>query len=110
MNVLVILEKYGTKNWRYYVADTVERLKKAMQPDEAVLGGGNVHKLQELPPGCRLGENANAFKGGFRLWTTALSERFASRGAADYQDKVLSAMRFGFGGHVEKTDEQGAVR
>jgi len=35
--------------------------------------------------------------------TTALYERFASRGQADYQDKLLSAMRFGFGGHVEKT-------
>ena len=34
--------------------------------------------------------------------TTALYERFASRSAADYQDKVLSAMRFGFGGHLEK--------
>jgi 6-phosphogluconate dehydrogenase len=35
--------------------------------------------------------------------TTALYERFSSRGEADYQDKLLSAMRFGFGGHVEKT-------
>jgi 6-phosphogluconate dehydrogenase len=35
--------------------------------------------------------------------TTALYERFASRGEADYQDKLLSAMRFGFGGHIEKT-------
>jgi len=35
--------------------------------------------------------------------TTALYERFASRGQADYQDKLLSAMRFGFGGHMEKT-------
>jgi 6-phosphogluconate dehydrogenase len=35
--------------------------------------------------------------------TTALYERFASRGEADYQDKILSAMRFGFGGHLEKT-------
>jgi 6-phosphogluconate dehydrogenase len=34
--------------------------------------------------------------------TTALYERFASRGEADYQDKVLSAMRYGFGGHLEK--------
>jgi 6-phosphogluconate dehydrogenase len=34
--------------------------------------------------------------------TTALYERFASRGEADYQDKLLSAMRFGFGGHVEQ--------
>jgi len=35
--------------------------------------------------------------------TTALYERFSSRGEADYQDKLLSAMRFGFGGHVEKS-------
>jgi hypothetical protein len=34
--------------------------------------------------------------------TTAIYERFASRGEADYQDKLLSAMRFGFGGHLEK--------
>jgi 6-phosphogluconate dehydrogenase len=34
--------------------------------------------------------------------TTALYERFASRGEADYQDKLLSAMRFGFDGHLEK--------
>ena len=34
--------------------------------------------------------------------TTALYERFSSRGEADYQDKLLSAMRFEFGGHVEK--------
>ena len=34
--------------------------------------------------------------------TTALYERFASRGEADYQDKLLSAMRFGFGGHLEQ--------
>jgi 6-phosphogluconate dehydrogenase len=37
--------------------------------------------------------------------TTALYERFSSRGEADYQDKLLSAMRFGFGGHVEKTSK-----
>jgi 6-phosphogluconate dehydrogenase len=34
--------------------------------------------------------------------TTALYERFTSRGEADYQDKLLSAMRFEFGGHLEK--------
>src|SRR5215468_1582545 len=33
---------------------------------------------------------------------SALYERFSSRGEADYQDKLLSAMRFGFGGHLEK--------
>ena len=34
--------------------------------------------------------------------STALYERFSSRGEADFQDKLLSAMRFEFGGHVEK--------
>jgi len=34
--------------------------------------------------------------------TTALYERFTSRGEADFQDRLLSAMRFQFGGHVEK--------
>jgi 6-phosphogluconate dehydrogenase len=34
--------------------------------------------------------------------STALYQRFSSRGEADYQDRLLSAMRFGFGGHVEK--------
>jgi 6-phosphogluconate dehydrogenase len=36
--------------------------------------------------------------------TTALYERFTSRGEANYQDKILSAMRFGFGGHLEKNN------
>jgi 6-phosphogluconate dehydrogenase len=35
--------------------------------------------------------------------TTALYERFSSRGDADFQDKLLSAMRYGFGGHLEKS-------
>ena len=34
--------------------------------------------------------------------STALYERFSSRGEADFADKLLSAMRFGFGGHLEK--------
>ena len=44
------------------------RLIAALEPDDVVIGGGNVHKLRELPPACRLGDNANAFTGGFRLW------------------------------------------
>jgi 6-phosphogluconate dehydrogenase len=39
--------------------------------------------------------------------TTALYERFSSRGEADFQDKLLSALRFQFGGHVEKPANQG---
>jgi 6-phosphogluconate dehydrogenase len=40
--------------------------------------------------------------------TAALYARFSSRGEADFADKVLSAMRFGFGGHAERTDARGA--
>lgn len=62
------LEKYGKKKWRKYVIDVIERLIAAMEPDEVVLGGGNVKKLKDLPPRCRAGNNDNAFRGGFRLW------------------------------------------
>ena len=65
------LERIGKKKWRRAVADVVDRLKAALQPDYVVLGGGNVKKLKELPPGCRAGDNANAFAGGFRLWEPA---------------------------------------
>ena len=50
------------------MADVIARLMAALEPEYVVLGGGNVKKLKELPPGCRAGDNANAFVGGFRLW------------------------------------------
>jgi polyphosphate glucokinase len=62
------LERLGKKKWRKDVADIVAKLIAALEPDDVVLGGGNVKKLKELPPGCREGDNANAFLGGFRLW------------------------------------------
>jgi polyphosphate glucokinase len=62
------LERDGKKKWRRHVADVVERLIAALQPDDTVIGGGNVKKLKSLPPRCRQGANANAFSGGFRLW------------------------------------------
>jgi len=62
------LDRLGKKKWRHYVADVVAALIAALQPDDVVLGGGNVKKLKELPPGCRAGDNADAFLGGFRLW------------------------------------------
>jgi polyphosphate glucokinase len=61
-------ERLGKRKWRRAVFDVVERLVAALEPDEVVLGGGNVKRLKRLPPGCREGDNANAFKGGFRLW------------------------------------------
>jgi polyphosphate glucokinase len=61
-------ERLGKRKWRRAVFDVVERLVAALEPDEVVLGGGNVKRLKRLPPGCREGDNANAFTGGFRLW------------------------------------------
>jgi polyphosphate glucokinase len=62
------LERDGEKAWRHHVADVVKRLIAALQPDDTVLGGGNVTKLGALPLRCRQGENVNAFRGGFLLW------------------------------------------
>jgi 6-phosphogluconate dehydrogenase len=41
--------------------------------------------------------------------TTALYERFSSRGEADFANKILSAMRYQFGGHLEKADDKSKV-
>jgi polyphosphate glucokinase len=62
------LKRSGKKKWKKAVFATVEHLRAAMEPDEVVLGGGGVDELDELPEGCRRGENENAFLGGFRLW------------------------------------------
>jgi polyphosphate glucokinase len=62
------LERFGKTKWRRHIADVVTRLIAAFQPDETVIGGGNVKKLAALPPQVRAGDNANALRGGFRLW------------------------------------------
>ena len=61
-------KKFGKKKWRSFVEDVVKRLTAALEPDDVVLGGGNIHKLKRLPRGTRAGDNDNAFIGGFRLW------------------------------------------
>jgi len=62
------LERLGRKKWERHVAYCVARFFDALHPDDVVLGGGNAKRLKELPPGCRAGDNANSFLGGFRLW------------------------------------------
>lgn len=62
------LERLGKKKWRREVAEVIERLKAALEPDYVVLGGGNARLVKKLPPDVRLGDNRNAFRGGFRLW------------------------------------------
>ncbi len=73
------LTRLGKKKWRRKVADVVERLRAAMEPDYVVLGGGNVKKLKTLPKGTERGDNANAFRGGFRLWQGGF-EKIAAHG------------------------------
>jgi polyphosphate glucokinase len=67
------LDRLGKKKWRRAVADVVTRLKAAMVADYVVLGGGNAKLLRELPLDARLGNNRNAFLGGFRLWEEDVS-------------------------------------
>jgi len=57
--------------------------------DDVVLGGGNALKLKELPPGARLGDNANAFTGAFRLWLEPgwVQPTLASRGRSRSERK-----------------------
>ena len=62
------LQRLGKKKWRKYVTKISEQLKDALEADYVVLGGGNSKLLKEPPEGCRLGDNASAFTGGFRLW------------------------------------------
>lgn len=69
------LQRLGRKKWERQVAKVVSLLREALQPGEVVLGGGNVKKLKRLPPGTRLGNNQNAFRGGFQLWSEGTNEQ-----------------------------------
>jgi polyphosphate glucokinase len=72
------LKRQGRKKWQRCVEDVVERLVAALKPDDIVLGGGNAKKLRPLPSGTRLGDNANAMLGGFRLWEEEANKSLAS--------------------------------
>jgi polyphosphate glucokinase len=62
------MKRLGRRKWKNAVFDVVTRLRNAFMADYVVLGGGNVKKLDELPPAFRMGDNSNAFLGGLRLW------------------------------------------
>jgi polyphosphate glucokinase len=62
------LERLGITKWRAFVREVIARLIPALELDDVVIGGGNVNKMDRLPPGCRAGDNALAFRGGFLLW------------------------------------------
>jgi polyphosphate glucokinase len=62
------LTRVGIKKWRESVFEVVALFIDIFQLDEVVIGGGNINKLDRIPPGCRAGDNALAFVGGFLLW------------------------------------------
>ncbi len=82
------LQRLGRKKWRKHVAFIVERFTAALHPDDIVIGGGNAKELKKLPPGCREGDNANAFTGGFRVWEPGIGRRRLQRtGKPTVKDK-----------------------
>jgi polyphosphate glucokinase len=73
--------RLGQRKWEQAVKDVIARLIAALEPEVVVLGGGNVKNLKKLPPGCRAGDNSNAFVGGFRVWEkTDRANRSKSKG------------------------------
>jgi polyphosphate glucokinase len=62
------LKRSGKKKWRRHVMEVIALLRSALQADDVVVGGGNAKLLDDVPAGVRLGTNADAVAGGFRLW------------------------------------------
>lgn len=62
------LKRLGHRKWQKHVHIVTEMLRNALVADYVVLGGGNTAKLDVLPARTRRGDNANAFRGGFRVW------------------------------------------
>jgi polyphosphate glucokinase len=69
------MRRLGKRTWRKHIARVVELFIAALEVDYVVLGGGNSRRLSTLPPYTRVGSNANAFEGGFRLWDLAGEHR-----------------------------------
>jgi polyphosphate glucokinase len=63
------LKRLGKKRWRHHVEEVIALLTHALQADYVTLGGGQTKHLEELPRRVRLGSNADAIVGGFRLWS-----------------------------------------
>jgi polyphosphate glucokinase len=61
-------ERLGLPAWRQEVSAVATLLRAALVADYVIVGGGNACLLRGLPPHTQLGNNANAFEGGFRLW------------------------------------------
>jgi polyphosphate glucokinase len=67
--------KLGNRHWRTHVLDIIELFVAAFVADYVVLGGGNVKHMTKVPRNVRIGDNSNAFRGGFRLWGDERAQR-----------------------------------
>ena len=65
------LKRLGRKKWQKRVDAATKRFVSALLLDDVRPRWRNAKKLRRLPAGCRLGDNANAFLGGFKLWEGA---------------------------------------
>jgi polyphosphate glucokinase len=86
------LKRLGKKKWRAFVAEITESLRNSLQAEYVVLGGGNARLLNEFPAGVRLGNNNNAFKGGYRLWELDSLPHFSLDGQEADASNALQAM------------------
>jgi polyphosphate glucokinase len=73
------MKHLGITKWRDCVYQVVVKFISALELDDVVIGDGNVTKMDTVPPGCRVGGNALAFRGGFLLWKK-MAVREAARG------------------------------
>ncbi len=71
------LKRLGKKRWSRHFKRVITFINEVFHADNIVIGGGNARKLRNLPPVCRIGCNADAFVGGFRLWQEIADSRGA---------------------------------
>ena len=63
-------KRLGKPRWRKHVLEIIDMFMAAFVVDYVVLGGGNAKDMKAVPRYARIGDNRNAFRGGFRLWDT----------------------------------------
>jgi len=79
-------KRVGDKRWSKVVLEVIETLRSAVEPDYVVLGGGNAARLAALPDNTRLGNNSDAFTGGFRLWSAPATAMESTGERSDTSD------------------------
>ena len=62
------LKRMGKKKWSRHFTKVITFINEVFHADNIVIGGGNARKLKNVHSACRIGSNADAFAGGFRLW------------------------------------------